>query len=286
MRPWTGQPEPVSAGNDAQIEFWNGAGGETWVRAQARLDAMLAPISDAVLDHAGRLDGLRVLDVGCGCGATSLDAVARGAAHVQGLDISAPMLALARSRAGDDGRLDFTVADAAVTEFDADYDLILSRFGVMFFADPSAAFANLRGALSDSGRLCFVCWQAPRVNPWVSVAGAAVQPFLPSSAAPQDPKAPGPFAFADPAYVEGVLAGAGFSEVALTAFETPLHLGDDLDEALDFQGEVGPMARVLAELDGEARIQAIAAARAALEPHLGPDGLHLGAACWLVSAGR
>ena len=276
----------MGAGNDAQIEFWNGSGGETWVRAQARLDAMLAPISDAVLDHAGALDGRRILDVGCGCGATSLEAVARGATHVRGVDVSAPMLELARTRADGDARLEFSVADVATAEFAADRDLILSRFGVMFFADPVAAFANLRTALTDDGRLCFVCWQAPRANAWVSVVGAAVQPFLPTPDVPPDPKAPGPFAFADPAYVEGLLTEAGFSDVALTAFETPLRLAGDLDGAIEFQGQVGPVARVLAELEDEARAEAIAAARAALEPHLGPDGLHLGAACWLVSAAR
>ena len=276
----------MGAGNDAQIEFWNGSGGETWVRAQARLDAMLAPISDAVLDHAGALDGRRILDVGCGCGATSLEAVARGATHVRGVDVSAPMLELARTRADGDARLEFSVADAATAEFAADRDLILSRFGVMFFADPVAAFANLRTALTDDGRLCFVCWQAPRANAWVSVVGAAVQPLLPTPDVPPDPKAPGPFAFADPAYVEGLLTEAGFSDVALTAFETPLRLAGDLDGAIEFQGQVGPVARVLAELEGEALAEAIAAARAALEPHLGADGLHLGAACWLVSAAR
>ena len=276
----------MSEGNDAQIQFWNGAGGETWVRAQVRLDAMLAPVSEAVLEHAGALDGQRVLDVGCGCGATSLEAVARGAAHVHGVDVSEPMLALARTRAGGDTRLAFSVADAAVAEFDAAHDLILSRFGVMFFADPVAAFANLRRALCDGCQLCFVCWQAPRANPWVSVVGAAVQPFLPLPETPADPKAPGPFAFADAAYVERTLSEAGFAEVALTSFETPLHLADDLDEAIDFQGQVGPLARVLAELDSSARADAIAAARAALEPYLGPNGLYLGAACWLVSAKR
>ena len=140
----------MSEGNDAQIQFWNGAGGETWVRAQVRLDAMLAPVSEAVLEHAGALDGQRVLDVGCGCGATALEAVARGAAHVHGVDVSEPMLALARTRAGGDTRLAFSVADAAVAEFDAAYDLILSRFGPI---SKAKAYVRYRDACGRDQRV-------------------------------------------------------------------------------------------------------------------------------------
>ena len=265
----------MGAGNDAQIEFWNGSGGETWVRAQARLDAMLAPISDAVLDHAGALDGRRILDVGCGRGHVARSGGARRDARARR---RRAMLELARTRADGDARLEFSVADAATAEFAADRDLILSRFGVMFFADPVAAFANLRTALTDDGRLCFVCWQAPRANAWVSVVGAAVQPLLPTPDVPTDPKAPGHFAFADPAYVEGLLTEAGFSDVALTAFVSPLRLAGDLDGSIEFHGQVGPGA-VLSSRRGVA--EAIAAARTALEPHL-VHGLHLGAA-WVIS---
>lgn len=269
--------------NREQIEYWNGEAGATWVRAQARLDALLAPISDALLERAEIDAGDRVLDVGCGCGATSL-ALAERAREVHGVDISEPMIEHARRRAPEHGGLRFSVADAAEHAFDAAYDLLFSRFGVMFFADPQAAFANLRTGLAPGGRVAFVCWQAPRANPWMAVAGAAVQPFLPEPAAPPDPRAPGPFAFADPDHVRTILEGAGFVDVALEDHRTRLKLADDLDEAMEFQGQVGPLARVLAELEGAQRERAFAAAREALAAHLDEDGLRLGAACWFVTA--
>lgn len=271
--------------NQDQIDYWNGEAGETWVRAQARLDALLAPITEAVLDRAAVSEADAVLDVGCGCGGTSL-ALADRARAVLGVDVSAPMVEHARGRAGDRSDLSFAVADAANAEFAAEHDLLFSRFGVMFFADPRAAFRNLHGALAPEGRVCFVCWQAPRANPWMAVAGAAVQPFLPAPAAPPDPKAPGPFAFADPDHVRAVLGDAGFEDVALEDLRMDLRLAGDLDEALEFQMEIGPLARVMAELDGETRSAALDAARSALAAHMGDDGLRLGAACWIVTARR
>ncbi|MEE4300536.1 MAG: methyltransferase domain-containing protein, partial [Pseudomonadales bacterium] len=167
---------------------------------------------------------------------------------------------------------------------EAGFDAVISRFGVMFFADPRAAFTNLRKALAPGARLAFVCWQAARANPWMAVAGAAVQPYLPAPATPPDPHAPGPFAFADADHVAGILTDAGFDDVALEDFRTTLKLADDLDEAMEFQGQVGPLARALADLEGERQARALAAAREALAAHLDEDGLKLGAACWFVSA--
>ena len=271
--------------NQEQIDYWNGQAGETWVRAQARLDALLEPITEALLARASVTADDRVLDVGCGCGGTSL-ALADRAAAVYGVDVSSPMIEHARARAGDRPGVRFEVADAASADFAPDHDLLFSRFGVMFFADPRSAFRNLHGALASDGRVCFVCWQAPRANPWMAVAGAAVQPFLPEPTAPPDPKAPGPFAFADPDHVRGVLGDAGFADVALEDLRTDLRLAGDLDEALEFQMEIGPLARVMAELDGEARAAALDAARTALAAHLDDDGLRLGATCWIVTARR
>ncbi|MDZ7824958.1 MAG: methyltransferase domain-containing protein [Gammaproteobacteria bacterium] len=270
--------------NREQIDYWNGEAGTTWVEAQARLDRMLAPISEAVLERADARAGEQVLDVGCGCGDTTL-ALAAAGARVRGIDISEPMLARARERARQAGvdSVRFEQIDAAFHGFEAEHQLLFSRFGVMFFADPAAAFANLRRALTDDGRLCFVCWQAPRENPWMAIAGRAVQPFLPE-AEPPDPLAPGPFAFADPDRVRMLLVDAGFTGVDIDPLRPTLHLADTLDEAVEFQQQVGPLARALAELEGETREAAIAAAREALEPHLGPDGLRLGGACWVVTA--
>jgi SAM-dependent methyltransferase len=269
--------------NAAQIEFWNGEAGDTWVRAQERLDEVLETLSSAALHHAAPGVGERVLDVGCGCGATSLAMAGRGA-DVWGVDVSAPMLERARARATGVHNVRFSQNDAATATYTPDHDLVFSRFGVMFFADPVAAFANLRCALKPDGRLVFLCWQAAQANPWVAVAGRAVQPFLPPPEAPPDPRAPGPFAFADADFVCEVLGDAGYRNVACDALEGALRLGGSLDEALDFQSEVGPLSRALADLDEATREQAVAAAREALAPHLTDAGLELGAACWLVRA--
>jgi len=273
----------LSNGNDEQVEYWNGRAGQSWVAAQAHLDRMLAPVSAALLERSGARRGERVVDVGCGCGDSALALAQRGAA-VWGIDISEPMLALARSRAAGLHNVAFSRTDAATADFTPDHDLVLSRFGVMFFADPHAAFQNLRTALVDDGRLCFVCWQAPQLNPWVSIAGKAVRPFLPEPDEQADPRAPGPFAFAEAQYVRDILDQAGFADIAIDSFEPALHLADDLDGAMDFLQQVGPLSRALAELDEPAQTAARDAARQALSPYATDHGLDLDGACWLVSA--
>lgn len=268
--------------NQQQIDHWNGPGGLKWVHAQDQLDAMLAPVTDALLERAGAQPGERVIDVGCGCGTTSI-ALARSGAAVWGVDVSEPMLTEARRRgAGIDG-LAFSVADAAMQRYTPDHDLLCSRFGVMFFADPFAAFRNLRTALCPQGRLAFVCWQLPRDNPWMAVAGRAVQPFL-APPEPRDPFAPSPWSLADPERVRAILDAAGFVAVEIEALHPLLLLGDSMAAALALQTRVGPLAQVLAELDGERRDAALDAARVALEPYCSDAGVRLPGACWLVTA--
>lgn len=276
-------PAAPAADNSVQIEYWNGQAGETWVRRIDRIDAMLAPITQALLERAAVKPGERVVDVGCGCGTTSIELVRRGA-RVFGVDVSGPMLALAKQRAAGLQGIAFKQADAAIQPLTPDHELVFSRFGVMFFADPVAAFRNLRTGVTPDGRLCFVCWQAMSENAWMSTAGQAVMAFLPKPAAPPDPRAPGPFAFADRAYLRGILEQAGFGAIEIEDFRTKLHVGDDLDQAMAFQSDVGPVARALAELEGEPRERALAAARDALARHLTPSGVDLGAACWIVRA--
>ncbi|MFV2090003.1 MAG: class I SAM-dependent methyltransferase [Pseudomonadales bacterium] len=272
--------------NEEQIEFWNGKAGEVWADAHTQLDHMLAPLSDTALDLAGPVAGLRVLDVGCGCGATTFALAERGAS-VWGIDISAPMLQQATKRVTDEQDVRFSEADAAVHSFSGDHELVFSRFGVMFFDDPPAAFANLRTALSPQGRLTFLCWQAPQLNPWISVPAGAVQPFLPVPSSAPDPRAPGPFAFSERDYVVEVLSSAGFSNVACEPLTATLTVGRTLDDALEFQTRIGPLSRVLAEIEEDAvRVSAMDAARTALEGYLSAEGLRLDAACWLVKADR
>lgn len=273
------------ASNQEQIDYWNGEAGTTWVEAQERLDGLLAPISDRLIERAAAAPGERVIDVGCGCGQTSIQLAQQGA-EVWGIDVSDPMLTHARQRAAGMERLAFSRQDAASADFTPDHALLFSRFGVMFFVDPIAAFSNLHTALAGDGRLCFACWQAPRENPWMAIAGRAVQPFLPVPEVEPDPRAPGPFAFADPDYVRDILTRAGFSGIELESFRPTLHVADSLDEAIEFQGRVGPVARALAELEGEPRQAALAAAREALSGHMTDAGLDLAAACWIVTARR
>ena len=268
--------------NEEQKEFWNGPAGDVWVEAQEIMDRMLSPLSDAALSAAAPLSGERVIDIGCGCGATTL-AIAESGASVWGVDISAPMLARARARTAELDNVTFSVNDASTADYNAEHHLIFSRFGVMFFDDPKAAFSNLRSALVGGGRLAFVCWQSPEKNPFMSVAGRAAQPFLPESE-PQDPCAPGPFAFADPHWIEEVLDNAGFSDVNITSLNPHLAVGKTLDESMYFQARVGPLARALSELDESLQAEAKQAVRDALSEYENDDGVILPAAAWLVQA--
>ncbi len=269
--------------NSQQIDYWNGKAGATWVAAQERLDRMLEPLSARAVAAAAARAGERVIDVGCGCGTTTL-ALAASGASVWGVDISAPMLAFAKERASGLDNVAFSEGDAATQQYTADHQLMFSRFGVMFFADPLSAFANMRTGLTDDGRMVFLCWQAPRENPWVSVGGMALQPFLPESPTPVDPRAPGPFAFADRDYLNSILEGAGFVDIQIEDVRETVHVADSLDEAMAFQSEIGPAALALAELEGDSRERALAAVRNALSERMTDSGLDLGAATWLVSA--
>ncbi len=186
------------APNADQIAYWNGPAGQHWTDRQQVQDVLLAPVSRLLLDRADAKPGERILDVGCGCGATSIAIAERVMpdGFVLGIDISAPMLARARELAPQGLPLDFVLADATVYPFDAaSFDLLVSRFGVMFFADPEASFANLRRALRPSGRVTFACWREPRHNPWMMTPLQAVYQHVPKLPRPE-PEDPGPFAFA------------------------------------------------------------------------------------------
>jgi len=271
--------------NKEQIDYWNGNAGSTWVDSQERMDKMLAPLTSPLIEKASAAQGERIIDVGCGCGDTSLQLASAGAS-VLGVDVSEPMLQRARARAqlNNQANVEFSTADAASAALTADHDMIFSRFGVMFFSDPTAAFTNLHSGLGATGRLCFLCWQPPRSNPWMSTAGAAISEFLPQPETKPDPRAPGPFAFADSDYLNGILDSAGFQNISIAPVTETLHIADTLDEAIESQQRIGPLARALAELEGDAQKAALHAAREALADKMTPAGLDLGAACWLVTA--
>ena len=283
----TNSSDKSDGSNAEQIKYWNAKAGAIWVAQQAHLDHLLAPLSEAVLAGATFAAHESALDIGCGCGDTSIAlAQSQSTGSVTGLDISAPMLAHARVRAESLPNVTFAQADAAEADFAGQYDLLFSRFGVMFFSDSEEAFTNLRKALKPTGRMVFVCWQPPSENPWMSLAGKAVQPFMPTATTPPNPHAPGPFAFSDPAHVLSILTNAGFTNVQIESFNTPLHIADNLDDALYFQTQIGPAANAVATLEGAEKDKALDAVREMFRPHMTSEGLNLEAAVWIVSAGN
>ena len=276
--------------NSEQIRYWNDAAALKWVAKQADLDLQLAPFSGAAMAPLVLTNGAAVIDVGCGCGGPTLALAERvgSSGSVLGIDISEPMLASARERAAAAGvaQARFEAADAQTHVFaPASVDALFSRFGVMFFVDPTAAFANLRVAVRSGGQLAFVCWQSLSQNPWMAVPLKAAAQHL-TLPPPPNPDAPGPFAFARRERVQGLLEDAGWSGVQLDAFEPLMQLAGsrDLDAAVEFLLQLGPLGAVLREASPEALPRVRQAVHDALVPHHGPDGVRMGSAAWVVTA--
>ena len=276
--------------NVEQIRYWNEQAGPKWVAYADRLDARIGPLGRLAMERADLGAGQRVLDVGCGCGQTSLELARRvgPSGRVSGVDLSAQMLDKAAARAREAGlaNLAFEVADAQTAELGvARYHRIYSRFGVMFFADPVAGFANLRRALAADGALAFVCWQELARNRWALEPLLAAGKHIPLPEPPA-PGAPGPFSLAERGRLEGVLAAAGFGRVEIEGVETDFELAGDggVDEATEFLLEIGPTARALAEADPDARAAVAGAVREVVAAHAAPGGVAMDCAVWLVVA--
>ena len=277
--------------NAEQIAYWNDVSAAKWIAFQEMLDRQLAPLGRLAMDRADLRPGERALDVGCGCGDTTLELARRlgPAGHAVGIDVSTAMLAVAeqRSHAAGTPNVDFWNADAQTHRFSpAAFDVVFSRFGVMFFTDPVLAFANLLRALPPRGRSSFVCWQALERNPWMAVPMAAAAreiPFPPRAAA----DAPGPFSFADPERVRRILGAAGFTDVVLEGREETLAVGErGLDATADFLVQMGPTGSALREADPGGRPRVVAAVRSAIAPFHGDAGVRMGCAVWLVRGRR
>ena len=276
--------------NAVQSESWNGKSGLLWVANADERDRVLAPVGDVLLSTAAPTVGDDILDLGCGCGATTLMAATRTgtAGSATGIDLSLPMLDLARERATAAGaaNVTFVHGDAQTYEFTTEsVDLVIGRFGTMFFSDPEAAFANIRSALRPGGRLCLATWQPLGANEWLIVPGAAL---LQHTELPTDQlEGPGMFAQSDPAIVTEVLGAAGFHEIRIDAAEVTFPLGQTLDEAISYLADAGPGRALLETIpEGAARDAALADVRAALVDHHHPEGVQLHGGIWLINAIR
>jgi len=282
----------MAAKNAYQVADWNGPSGERWVANQARLDAMVAVFGQAAIEAAAPATGEQVLDVGCGAGASSLALAARVGTEGQvlGVDISAALIGRARALAPQDAPVLFQLADASSAELpDGAFDVLFSRFGVMFFEDPTKAFAHMRRALRQGGRVAFVCWRDATENDWVGVPMGAIKGIVPPTA-PPDPEAPGPFSFSDQGRVRRILTEAGFTDVAIAPFDASVPLGEGatrdaaIDDAVKMALEVGPVSRALADQSDDTRARASAAVRAAFAVLPGERSVIGDGAAWIVTA--
>lgn len=271
--------------NAEQIEYWNAKAGVVWAAMQPLLDQQLAPLGARAMAALPPLAGAGVLDIGCGCGETTLAlARATGATgRVLGLDISAPMLALAQTRAARAGLAQayFLHGDAQVLQFGAKFDAAFSRFGVMFFADPAAAFANIRTGLRAGGRLAFVCWRKPAENPWMMLPYQAAAPLLPPPT-PTDPTAPGPFAFADAGRVQSILQDAGYTSIGIEKFDCRIG-GFGVAQATELALRVGPLGAALREAP-ELAPKVKDAVQAALSAQEQEGQVFLDSGTWIITA--
>jgi SAM-dependent methyltransferase len=283
-----------SGPNAEQIRCWNEVSGPKWVALHDLVDKQIRPLGQQAMDRAQIGGGERVLDVGCGCGATTVELARRvgPTGMVTGVDVSTIMVERARQAAAQAGlsNVHFVNADAQTYPFaPQSYDVVFSRFGVMFFAQPEAAFANLRTALRATGRVVFVAWQTVQLNPWMFVPMAAAAQHIPIPL-PASPDAPGPFAFADAERVRTILSRAGLVELAFEELNDTLTVagGTTLDQTVNFLLQMGPTGNALRDAGaGAAAVTAVTAAiREALHAYVTPDGVRMQAAAWIVSGRR
>ncbi|NNB84416.1 class I SAM-dependent methyltransferase [Corallococcus exiguus] len=275
----TRQPE------DEQTKLWNGTAGHAWADNQEVLDAMFKPLEDLLAEAVVTSSARQVLDVGCGTGSTTL-AVARRLGtkgHCTGIDISEPMLAAARARAEQEGTpARFIRANAQLHAFEpASFDMIISRFGVMFFEDPVRAFENLRHAARNDAALLAIAWRSPSENPFMTTAERAAAPLL-SNLPARRPDGPGQFAFADSNRVHRILEESGWAGIDIRPIDFTCTLPEK--ELVNYLTRFGLLSRVLQELDERTRTRVIETVRAAFEPFVHGTEVRYTAACWKVVA--
>jgi len=277
--------------NEQQTEFWSGSGGEYWVVNQQQMDTMLEPLGAQALARIDLNNVHHVLDIGCGTGSTTLDiaALLPDGARVTGADLSVPMTDYARSRLAPEGvsNADFMTCDLQLDKLDpGKFDAAFSRFGVMFFDQPVVGFSNIRSAMKSGAPLAFVCWQTPRENLWHSLAVATAKKFIEMPAAPE-PRAPGPFAFADTDYVTAILTDSGFGDIVIEPHTQTVELfsGQDVRDAAENFARINPIISAFMTEAGDDKAEPLIDGLAdALAPYHQNGALHFPSATWLVSA--
>jgi SAM-dependent methyltransferase len=279
-----------SSANAAQAEYWNSASGQAWITCQAALDQRFAALTELLMGRAEVRPGECVIDVGCGTGTTTLQLAAAVGAHgsVLAIDISEALLAAARRRCLDGGHVNVRLiqADAQTHRFERGcHDLVVSRFGVMFFDDPVGAFRNLASALRPRGRLAFACWGPLEANPWFALSlQVGIERLGPPE--PQPPRAPGPLALSEPDYVDEVLTGAGFADVRIDQLHTVLPGARSTWDEAALMSSFGPLARLARErgVDETTRLALTDELARRLSPYATADGVRLPAAVHLCTA--
>jgi SAM-dependent methyltransferase len=279
----------MPADNSEQIAEWNGSLGQRWVAMQQEIDHVVVPFGDATLKIAAPQSGERVIDIGCGCGDTSIEIARRvgTSGSVLGVDVSRPMLEVARARGAlaNCAHLAFHEGDASDAELPANNDLLFSRFGVMFFRQPLQAFGHLRKSLRMGARCVFVCWRTPRDNSWAMTPLAAARNAMGVTPAPRDPHAPGPFAFADEDRLRAILSGAGFGTIEMVRFDAEVFLGASPRSAAEGSVQIGPVAHFVREVGVEHLPVILDAVERTLAPLAASDGhVSLNGSTWIVSA--
>lgn len=276
--------------NNDMNEYWNGDRGHQWVHFQKQIEASLKHFGHQAMEKATISMGENVIDIGCGCGDTTFDLAHRTGpiGYVQGVDISEPLLARARARAVSSvqNNITFKCCDAQIHRFKpSTADVAFSRFGVMFFEEPITAFSNIRRALKPDGRLAFICWQQAEKNEWINLPLDIVKKhiYIPT---PPEPGQPGPFAFGDSDRIREILSEASFQAVSIENYRSPICVGANLDEAVEFLTNMGPAGGAMSqpEVDDADKSQISAELRDELTAYRSDEAINLGAAAWIVTA--